>query len=296
MNLYITPDEIKADIPDLIQDATTRYNGPLYRRCVGVSRKIDQRCKREFFPTLDTKYFSVGRPRGAESALGILWIPSLISVTSISLSYNNGSTYEDLAETDYIPAVSEDFDKVCSYNMIILDVNGNYSSFPVGQRSVKITGVWGYTDDRDACWEDSGLTISADMDDSEVTFSLADADAHDQYGLGVALQLGRLIKIGSEFMQVISVDTEANEVTVIRSANGTTSAAHASGSGISLWRPPFSIIEAARITVMRDFMRGQQGYADARGGMDLGGEMRWTGRWDPEAIELLRPYILTAVG
>ena len=296
MNLYITPDEIKADIPDMIQDATTRYNEPLCRRCVGVSRSIDRRCKRTFFPRLATKYFSVGRPRGAESALGILWIPDLISVTAISLSYDNGSTYEDLVEADYILAVSEDFDKVCSYNMIILDVNGNYSSFPIGQRSVKISGVWGYTDDREASWEDSGLTIDAEMDATGTTLSLADADAQDRYGLGVALQLGRLISIGSEFMLVTAVDATENEVTVIRAANGTTGAVHASGAAISIWRPPFSITEAARITVMRDFLRGQQGYADARGGVDYGGEMRWTGRWDPEAIEKLRPFILTAVG
>ncbi len=132
------------------------------------------------------RIFSVGQPRGAESALGILWIPDLISVTSISLSFDNGDTYKELAETDYIPAVSEDFDKVFSYNTIILDVNGNYSSFPVGQRSVKITGVWGYTDDREDSWEDSGLTISAELDETETTLSLVDADAQDRYGLGVA--------------------------------------------------------------------------------------------------------------
>jgi len=123
---------------------------------------------------------------------------------------------------------------------------------------------------------------------------VADGTVDDQFGLGVALQLGRLIKIGSEYLFVKLVNV--NTINVVRARNGSTAAAHSSADAILLWRPPYNVVGAARITVMRDLMRAQQGYVDARGAADLGGEMRWTGRWDPEALEKLRPVIKTAVG
>ncbi len=287
MNLYVTPGEIKAVAPDLIRSTTSKYDDPLYGRCVDVSRAIDHRCKRHFYPLLATRYFS-------GSGKSVMWVPDLISVTSISVSDDNGQTYEDLSANDYYLAVGEDFDKECSYNTILLNLNGDYSVFFKGQRSVKIVGVWGYTDDRDLCWEDSGLTLAADMAEDASSFSVADGDAEDQFGLGTALQLGRLIRIGSEYLFVTGVSD--NNVTVIRARNGSTAAAYTSGEAIFLWRPPFNIVGAARITVMRDLLRAQQGYADARGAVDLGGELVWNGRWDPEALEKLRPLIRTAIG
>lgn len=289
MNLYITPDEIKAAAPDLIRSSTTKYDDPLYNRCVDVSRAIDQRCKRFFYPLLATRYFS-------GSGKGVLWVPDLISVTSISVSDDNGDTYEDLAETDYFLAVAEDFDKLCSYNTIVMNKNGDYSVFYKGQRSVKIVGVWGYTDDRHQAWEDSGLTLAADMASGAGSFTVADGDAEDQFGLGVALQMGRLIKVGTEYLFVKAVNVDNNTITVIGARNGSTAAAHSSGDTIYIWRPPYNVVGAARITAVRDLMRAQQGYANARGAMDVGGEVRWTGRWDPEALEKLRPVIRTAVG
>lgn len=287
MNLYVTPDEIKAAAPDLIRSTTTKYDDPLYNRCVDVSRAIDRRCKRHFYPQLATRYFT-------GSGNDVLWVPDLISVTSISISYDNGETYEDLAETDYYLAVSEQFDRLESYNTIIIAVNGDYAAFPEGQRSVKIVGVWGYTDDRGQCWEDSGIILSTELAIDGSSMTVSDGEAEDKFGLGTALQLGRLIKIGSEYLFIKSVAT--NTIGVIRARNGSTAAIHASGDAIYLWRPPYNVVGAARITVVRDLLRAQQGYADARGAVDLGGEMRWTGRWDPEALEKLRPVIKHSIG
>ena len=289
MNLYITPYEIKSDAPDMIQSGVTRYDDPLFRRCVDVSRAIDQRCKRFFYPLRATRYFS-------GSGYGVLWVPDLVSVETISVSYDQGATYEDLAEDDFYLAVAEEFDRLCSFNTIILNMAGSLAGFPEGQRSVRIVGVWGYADDREGCWEESGLTLAAEMSAGAGVFEVADAGAADRFGLGTALQVGRLIRVGAEYMVVTGVDLEEDTVSVIGGRNGTAEAAHEAGAAITLWRPPFNVVGAARITVIRDLLRAQQGYADARGAMELGGEMRWTGRWDPEALEKLRPLIRTAVG
>ena len=311
MNLYITPGEIKADLQDMIQSTTTKYDDVLYRRCREMSRGIDRRCKRFFYPLLTTKYFSIGpnphrfgtaqvRPLKEHSSsdaalLGILWVPDLISVTAIYFSTDNGATYTALAETDYVLAVGEDFDKPCSYNTIILDVNGEYSAFPAGQRSVKITGVWGYVEDRDACWEDSGITLAGNMAVDATTFTVADADAEDLFGSGISLQIGRLIKIGDEYLVVTAVDAVTDMVTVRRPRNGTTAAAHNTGDAVYLWRPPAMIVDAARMMVVKEFLNSQQGYA-SRGGEELGGQVRYSEYMDRSVMDKLAPFIKMAVG
>lgn len=292
MNLYILPGEVKADLPDLIGESVEKYDGALYRRCMDVSRRIDQRCKREFYPQVATKYFSVGQPRGAESALGILWIPDLISVTSISLSFDNGGEYTELAETDYILAVGEDFDRRCSYSTIILDVNGDYSSFPRGQRSVKVVGVWGYTDDRDACWEDSGITITADAAAGATSITASDGAAEDIFGTGVALMIGRLIRIDDEFFQIVGITD--NTVTVVGGRNGSSQAAHASGAGIYLWRPYANVVDAARTMIVMDFLNSQQGYS-LRGAENIAGQTRYNQYMDEVIKDKLSTVIRTAI-
>ena len=292
MNLYILPDEVKADLPDMIGDDVAKYDGVLYRRCKDVSRRIDDRCKRKFYPQVATKYFSVGQPRGAESVLGILWIPDLISVTAISLSFDNGKNYVDLAETDYLLGVGDDFDRNCSYNTVLLDANGDYSVFPRGQRSVRITGIWGYTDDREACWEDSGITLTSEAAAGATTLNVSDGNAEDLFGFGIALLPGRLIKIDDEFFHVTGIET--NVVSVVGGRNGTTKAAHSSGASIILWRPYANAVDAARTMIVMDFLNSQQGYS-IRGAENIAGQTKYNQYMDSVIVEKLSTVIRTAI-
>lgn len=292
MNLYITPDEIKSAAPDLIRSTTLKYDDPLYRRCVSMSRAIDRRCKRHFYPRLATRYF-------AGSGNGVLWIDDLISIVSVAVSTDGGKTYTILDAEDYEGAVSENFDSPCSYNTLILDQNADRASFPIGRRAVRIMGEWGYTEDREACWEGSAITLTAAISAEATTLTIEDGIARDVYGLGAAVQVGRLIRIGDEmlFVRAVTVNQEsADEVTVIRGQNGTEAEAHEEGAELYLWRPPFDISQAAMISVVRDLARAQQGYVDTRGGLEVGGQMLWAGRWDPEAEDKISRYIRTGVG
>jgi len=114
--------------------------------------------------------------------------------------------------------------------------------------------------------------------------------------LGTALQLGRLIKVGAEMMQVIDIDAAENTLQVVRALNGSTADAHDTQTEIYLWTPPYDISLAAMISAVRDLARAQQGYVDTRGGMEVGGQMLWVGRWDPEAEDKISRYIRTGVG
>lgn len=287
--LYVTPDSIKALAPDMIQTATTRYNDPLYRACLSASRAVDRYCRRTFFPQLATRYFDGNGQTG-------MWVPDLLSVTTVSLSEDDGETYEDLTTDDWIGLVSFEMNDPRSYNRLIMNVNGDYTTWHKGQKSVKIAGVWGYADDRDAAWEDSGLTLAADMASGATSLSAADVDADDRFGLGQALVLGRLIRIDDEYMLVTAVDADANTATVVGARNGTSAAAHTAGDAIYIWRPPMDVVSAAGILAVRHMARAQQGFFDARGGDAFGGEVRWVGRMDDEARMLLGPYVRLGLG
>ncbi|MGI6730470.1 MAG: hypothetical protein ACOX5F_01025 [Anaerovoracaceae bacterium] len=289
MNLYITPAEIKSAAPDLIRSTTTKYDDPLYRRCASVSRAIDRRCKRHFYPRMETRYY-------AGSGNGVLWIDDLISINAVAVSTDGGRTYTTLAADDYYGAVSENFNSPWSYNMIILNQDGSRMGFPQGMRSVRIVGEWGFTDDRAACWEPSGITLESELEISSTAIEVSEADKQNRYVMGTALQLGRLIKIGSEMMLVIDVDAAENAVGVVRAMNGSVAAAHDPADEIYLWMPPFDISQAAMISAVRDLARTQQGYVDTRGGLEVGGQMLWVGRWDPEAEDKISRYIKTGVG
>jgi hypothetical protein len=292
MNLYVTPDEIKSAAPDLIRSTTTKYDDPLYRRCVSVSRAIDRRCKRHFYPRAETRYY-------AGSGNGILWVDDLVSVSSVAISTDGGKTYTTLAADDYYGAVSENFNSPCSYNMLILSQDGSWMGFPRGMRSVRIRGEWGYTDDRAACWEGSAIHLEAGMTAEATTLTIEDGIAQDLYGLGTFLQLGRLIRIGAEmlFVQAVTINQDEDDVvTVVRGQNGSEAAAHEADEEIFLWRPPFDISQAAMISAVRDLARAQQGYVDTRGGLEVGGQMLWVGRWDPEAEDKISRYVRTGIG
>lgn len=284
MNLYATPDEIKDLMPDGIRSDTTKYDDALYRLAHMISRFIDRKTRRVFFPKLETRYFDGD---GSEC----LWIPDLISITSMSFSYDDGLTYETLASTDYYGTVSGSHSEGCAYNQLTIAVNGDYSDFPIGQRSVKVIGVWGYADDRTDCWEASGLTLSAEASAAATTLSVANVNAEDYFDTGMALMRGRLIKIGSEFMQVLN---PASTVVVKRAMNGTTAAIQATASAIYLWRPPEAVKQATIIQAVRQLERAQQGFGDARATGELG-QMFWVKELDPEAAMLLSPYTRMAL-
>ena len=48
MNLYATPTEIKAVMPDSIRSTTTTYDSLLYKLAERISRMIDRHCGRSF--------------------------------------------------------------------------------------------------------------------------------------------------------------------------------------------------------------------------------------------------------
>lgn len=278
-NLYATPNEIKLALPDGIEKTTTQYDPLIYRLSEQLSRAADRICNRRFFPQIAARYFD-----GFGEA--VLWVEDLIALTSISFSSDGGSTYTDLAATDYLLAVSEDLNGLEAANTILMAVNGDYEYFPSGQRAVKIVGVWGYHPERADAWQDSGIDLASAYTAGGTALTVADINAKDRFSVLEALHYGRILKVDDEIFEVTSLKPTANQAIVLGSRNGSTAAGHDSGDSIYFWQTDPLISQAVTIQAVRQMQRGFQGFGDARATADIG-ELFYVKTWDPEAWEKL---------
>ncbi len=285
-NLLATPTEIKAALPDAIRAATTAYDAAITRLASEVSRFVVNHCHRDFHPTLATRYFR-GSGRCAQR------VDDLLSVTSVSISTDGGDTYTALSGTDYFGTVEGDANSPKSYTHLELAENGDYTYWPTGQKSVKVVGVWAYTDDRATCWEDSLDTVENNpLTSGGTSITVNDDDGVDLWGFTPRFQAGQLARLESEYVEVTAAAT--NALTVARGRNGTTAAQHALNTTIELWRPPEPVKQAVIIQIAKGFQRAQQGFGDARAVPELS-QLLYIRALDPDVIAKLAHYVAEPV-
>lgn len=284
-NCYISPEEIKATIPDMIQAATTTYDDPLLRYCNDVSRFIDRWCKRKFFPVSEVRYFDRTGPI-------ITRVDDVLSISALEYSEDDAQTYAALAESgNWLLMRAEMHQNPGSYDQIKIDPNGTtLGTWPADLKALKATGIWAYADDRSDCWESSGDTVQDNpMDNSQVTLTVSDASGITAFGTAPRFGPGTLIRVESEYMEVTA---EASDVlTVIRGRNGSSAASHVQTTPIDIWRAPEPVRNAAAIMAVRRHMRASQGFADSRADSEIG-SLFFLKKIDPEAQELLASYRL----
>lgn len=284
-NLYATPAEVKAQIPDAIRAAVTKYDQTLVNLLSQVSRWIDEECKRVFYPTLATRRFWGSGTRE-------LWVPDLFSITSVEISWDYGNTYTALSADDYIATVAGDENNPRSWTLLLVNWNSQALSYwPTGQRAVRIVGGWGRTDNRDRAWQSTGDTVQDDpLTSGASVLTVGDVDGLDIYGALARFQGGQLLQIGSEYLETsLAIDTDAQTIGVTRGCNGSTAAEHAKDTAIGVWRAPEPVRDACIIQTVRQLMRGMQGFSDARAQPDVG-QMFWFKAFDPEAARKLQDY------
>lgn len=117
-------------------------------------------------------------------------------------------------------------------------VNRNYAV-----DALEIKGLWGFNRKGTSAWLNTGLTLSANITDSDTTLTISGSPAGK-------FDVGSPIKIGDEQMTIsgdiaLSVSSGFTDTspTVVRGENGTTAAAHTAGDAIYVYQ-----VEAA-ITV-----------------------------------------------
>jgi hypothetical protein len=190
----------------------------------------DGRLGDEFSPHVATRYFDV--PAGRK----LQFNDHLLALTSIT----NGNG-DAIATNDVVLLPATVYPK---YGILLKPSasiwwtpsdDGNY------EQVIAVTGIWGYHTDYDDAWV-SSLDAVADaggINASVTTINVTSAAGLAADGLSPRFQAGQLIVIGSEYIDIVSIST--NALTVKRGTNGSTAAAHLTAAPISIFRPMDSV-------------------------------------------------------
>lgn len=274
-NLYARLAAVKDDLGL----TTTTHDATLLRLIESVSRGFDDVTGRRFYSEVAARYFD-GR-----SFDRLLLQNDVLSATTLKVDAGGDGTYEmTLASpADYWFWPDNEFPK----RRVDLNPNGSQlGAWPEGRRRVEIVGTFGYSNDTEL----TGATVNDDggsMDTSETAVTVSN---------GSLFSAGDTLVIEAEQLYVSAAPTSgvANDLTVRRGMNGTTSATHANGVAISRRRYPPAIELATLMQVSRIHKQIETGFAGNVAAGDVGG-FSFTSLF-PAIRDLIQPYIIPVIG
>lgn len=245
----------------------TSDDGRLTRLAGQTQADIDLFARRTFAPLIATRYFDF--PIKRRGGLLGLFDPELFvaqwsavgdlnagrlrldaDLLTATLVVNGDGT--TVAATDYVTGPPNLYPK----SEIVLKTGSGLSWLPGAdgdrEQVIAVTGQWGYHVNPSAMWVDTLDTLKAGVNAAATTISVNDADGTPADLDPVRFQAGNLIQIGTEWLDVIAVDTTLNTLTVLRGAQGSTAAAHDLGDKVYVFRPDANVVLAhIRLTVWR---------------------------------------------
>jgi len=184
-----------------------------------ASRAIDSATRRKFYNRIATRYLRGDGWRTLELD------EDLISLSALLVDEDGDRVYEiTLAEsTDYeLGNTDNEDDSEPPFDVIRLLEDASISAFPRGRRSVKVTGIWGYSAAVAAMLTSAGVAVTGTLADAADTTLATSAVASPEIAAGMTL------KIESE--QVYILSGTASPFVIQRGVNGTVAAAHAAAA------------------------------------------------------------------
>ena len=133
--------------------------------------------------------------------------------------------------------------------------------------AISVDGTWGCHPDWARAWADSGDDVQNDpLGADETVIAVADADG-PWMGGGPRFSPGRLIRIGSEYLSVLAVDTDDDLLTVERGANGTTASVHPVSAPVELYLPPEDVRQVCLRVAAWLYKQRDAGFVQAAGAL-----------------------------
>jgi hypothetical protein len=254
---------------------TTTLNDPdLLRILEDASDEIDSLCFRHFNTWEGTMYFD-----GA----GQVFIPDedILSISEIDLDIDGSGSYATkLSSSDYLMyPLGGPFQY--PKNMLKTTMSSGVGYFASGIRAgVKVIGVFGFGNGLSATpYYDSGLTGTV-ATASGTTLTLSAENT---------IQAGHTLRIETEQLYVQAVTNNGTKTaTVVRGANGTTGAIHATAE-IYIYSYPGPIVEATILLANRDWKRKESPVQAVVGSAELG-LVPVTKGIDPDVTAKLKRY------
>ena len=244
-----------ADVKGVLGISATTDDTMIRKQVEAASRAIDNYCNRTFVTSTATKYFN-----GAN----VLWIPDLLSVTTLKTDEDGDGTYENTYQVAtepidyYLYGVGLE-DTLNTFPKIRIETNpnGDYSGFATGvKKGVQIAGLWGYGD---------GISATPYIVDTTLATTISSASTTSVVVTAVTnLSAGQLILMNTEQMYIYSISSTT--LTVERGVNGTTAAtSHTAGVSLYIYQYPSDIRQACiDLSVATYQNRSKQGLQSER--------------------------------
>lgn len=227
---YATREQVKSAL-DVKE--TARNNAQIDRALLSGARAIEGQLRRKFYPWTGTRYFDW--PNTQRAQVGRLWLDAneLISVSALSAG---GTT---IASTDFF---LEPVNAGPPYTYIDIDRASNAewaSNDDTPQRSIAITGVFGYSAEEETIGVLSGSLGSVETDTAPTTLTTA------RFGVG------DIIRIDSERMIITErtmADSGQNLVNSPTASAASSTIAVTSGTGFGV--DEVILIDAERMLIV----------------------------------------------
>lgn len=244
MKRYATLEQAKAEAraKEGYEDADDKALDYLSRALDFVTARIDKITQRTFWPEIRTDYYDARGPHLIDHRLLELTKMPFLSITSVTDGLGNTLTQG----THFYPWPRGK--SPITALRLLADSGLSWASYGTDWRdAIAVTGIAGYHEDYDEAWIDSGDSIQDDggIDSSATLITAEDVDGEDTYGLSPRFSPGNLIRLGTEFCEVLKVNPSTDTLTVRRGVNGSTAAAHNAAVTIEVWQPDLNIQRAA---------------------------------------------------
>lgn len=160
--------------------------------------------------------------------------------------------------------------------------------------AIQVDGTWGFHPDWARAWQPAGDAVQNNpLAAGATSITVADADAPGPTGYGVRFAAGHLLRLESEYVQVLAVNAAANTLAVARGANGTTAASHAQGTTIERYDPPDDIRQVCLRVAMWLYKQRDAGFVQVAGG--LRGQIAVPPALPDDVQQALGPYVRVQV-
>lgn len=209
-----------------LADDDTSADDELVKSLQQASHILESYTNRQYNPTIESRTASIDTDNPTELILP----DDLLSLTSLTNGDDSSISLNDVRLTP------DDADTPASVMKLIKGASFVYSDSPIN--AVSITGIWGWHDSWTRAWQDSLDTVQDNpLSSGATTLTVSDADASNSEGLSPRFQVGQLLQIESEYLRVIAVDADTNQLTVQRGVNGTTASSHTQDTSIEVYHP-----------------------------------------------------------
>ncbi len=229
LNTYATLDAFRARLNLAVSD--TADDGRLLGKLRAATAQIEHAIGRSFAPLMATRTFDYRSARTLLFRTG-----DLLELTTL---INGDGSAIDPAAIILLGGISGPFFG------LELDVTKAFFVYQTTKtRALAASGVWGWHDDYPNAWRPSGDALTSfGLSANGTTITVVNAAGADGWNNTPRFQTGQLLRIESEYLHLVNVNSASNTLTVIRGANGSAAVPHGITLPISIYTPPVDVTD-----------------------------------------------------